>query len=103
MPLVALVDEVMQGLAGVMRKISINSNPPAIVYIFLENVARETGTEDEKFLFDQLLVDYDIFRSKIILCCHQQVERRLCVCNHNRITANNCADCAVLLDFLYIN
>ncbi len=103
MSLVALIDEVMQGLAGVVRKIAIDGNSPAIVYIFLENVARKTGTEDEKFLFDQLLVDRDIFCPKIILCCHQQVERRLYICNHDRITANSCADGAVLLNYLYIH
>ena len=77
MSLVALIDEVMQGFAGVMRKIAIDGNSPAVIYNFLKNAARETGTEDEELLLDLLLVDHDILRSKLVLCCHQQLECRL--------------------------
>ena len=103
MSLVALIDEVMQWLAGVMRIITIDANSPAVIYHFLKNVSCETGTEDEEVLLDPLLVDHDILCPKFILCCHQQVKRRLCICNHDLITANNCADGTVLLDFLYIH
>ena len=101
--LIALIDEVMQGLAGVMRIIAIDGNPFTIVYIFLENVARDTGTEDEEILFNLFLSNHDILRSEIVFCCLQQIRRRLCICNHDLITANNCADGAdgvVLLGFL---
>ena len=93
----------MQGLAGVMRIIAIDGNPFTIVYIFWEIVARDTGTEDEEILFNLFLSNHDILRSEIVFCCLQQIRRRLCICNHDLITANNCADGAdgvVLLGFL---
>jgi len=39
MSLVALIDEVMQWLAGVMRIITIDANSPAVIYHFLKNVS----------------------------------------------------------------
>ena len=39
MSLVALIDEVMQWLAGVMRIIAIDANSPAVIYHFLKNVS----------------------------------------------------------------
>ena len=67
MSLVALIDEVMQGLAGVMRKIAIDGDPSAVVYILLENIARKTGTKDEELILDLLLVDHDILCPKLVL------------------------------------
>ena len=50
MSLVTLIDEVAQWLTGVMRIIAVNRNPPAIVYVFLENFTRKARTEDKKTL-----------------------------------------------------
>ena len=65
--------------------------------------ARRNLSFFEECLLDPLLVDHDILCPKFILCCHQQVKRRLCICNHDLITANNCADGTVLLNFLSIH
>ena len=40
MPIIALIDEVVQRLAGVLRVIDVDSYPPTIVDILLQNLTR---------------------------------------------------------------
>ena len=72
-----------------------------VIDIFLQNLTRDTRTENKELITDQLLIYHYIGRACLIFDCHCQIQSRLRI-NNNLFIIGNDRDDTILI-FYYFN
>lgn len=89
LPLVRLIDKIVQGLAGIVGKIPENSRFHMIIDKLLQNFPCKPSAEDKEILAYKALVQHQPGSARLVFNRHGQIQGGLRVCNHRDIAGNN--------------